>query len=88
MRQEDLPRNDYHMITRNIDWTRGQPYVWRSEDLSALLASDFCFARKFDLDIDAGAVQVVVRHLRVRGEKIRDAGYFPAAFLQEKDLHF
>ena len=75
-------------MARNIDWTRGQPYVWRSEDLSALLASDFCFARKFDLDIDAGTVQVVARHLTVRGEKTRDTCYSPAAFLQEKDLHF
>ena len=83
-----LPEGDYRAAARNIDWTRGQPYVWRSEDLSALLASDFCFARKFDLDIDAGAVQVVARHLMVRGEKTRDACYFPAAFLQEKDLHF
>ena len=63
MRQEDLPRNDYHMITRNIDWTRGQPYVWRSENLSELLASDFCFARKFDWAADAAVIKSIEAYL-------------------------
>ena len=83
-----LPEGDYRAAARNIDWTRRQPYVWRSEDLSELLASDFCFARKFDLEIDAGAVQAVARHLTAREGKTRDACDSPAAFLREKDLHF
>ena len=66
MRLEDLPRNDYHMITRNIDWTRGQPYVWRSEDLSELLASDFCFARKFDWAADAAVIKSIEAFLLER----------------------
>ena len=35
---------------RAIDWTRGDPYVWKKEDLSLLLESDDLFARKFSSD--------------------------------------
>ncbi|MDD3036333.1 beta-1,6-N-acetylglucosaminyltransferase [Bacteroides sp.] len=35
---------------RAIDWNRGDPYVWRMEDLSLLLESDDLFARKFSSD--------------------------------------
>ncbi len=32
---------------RAIDWNRGDPYVWRMEDLPSLLESEDLFARKF-----------------------------------------
>lgn len=45
---------------REIDWERGDPYVWRLEDADRLAASDCFFARKFSsahfdiiTDIDA-----------------------------------
>lgn len=39
---------------RCIDWERGEPYVWRSEDFGILKQSEALFARKFsskDMDI-------------------------------------
>lgn len=33
---------------REIDWTRGQPYVWHRDDFTELKASPCMFARKFD----------------------------------------
>ncbi len=44
--------NDMHGNMRFIDWTRGEPYVFRISDLSELLNSDLLFARKFDEKVD------------------------------------
>ena len=33
---------------RAIDWERGNPYVWKMEDLQYLLETEHLFARKFD----------------------------------------
>lgn len=43
---------DYHGIAREIDWYRGAPYVWKSEDFDYLMHSERMFARKFDQTID------------------------------------
>lgn len=48
---------------RAIDWTRGEPYIYRAEDVDELLASGDLFGRKFDENIDRGAVEKVVAHL-------------------------
>ena len=32
---------------RAIDWTRGNPYVWKNSDVDILLSSPYLFARKF-----------------------------------------
>ncbi|MBR5406833.1 MAG: hypothetical protein IK111_04215 [Lachnospiraceae bacterium] len=45
--------NDYYSTTREIDWYRGSPYVWRSEDFDYLMKSDRMYARKFDLSVDS-----------------------------------
>lgn len=37
---------------RAIDWKRGNPYVWRMEDLPGLLDSRMLFARKFSTEVD------------------------------------
>ena len=42
--------------TRAIDWERGNPYVYHSEDVEALLASPSLFGRKFDQRVDPAAV--------------------------------
>lgn len=40
--------DDYLAILRKIDWKRGEPYTWQSEDLEELLHTKCLFARKFD----------------------------------------
>ena len=37
--------------TRMIDWNRGRPYIWKSEDKEELLSSEALFARKFDSEV-------------------------------------
>jgi hypothetical protein len=41
---------------RLIDWERGAPYTFRSEDYEELMKSEMCFARKFDAKVDAGII--------------------------------
>lgn len=53
--------NDNHTIMRYIDWNRGEPYIWRSQDFSELINSDFLFARKFDSNIDADIIERITR---------------------------
>ena len=49
---------DYKSITREIDWHRGSPYVWKNEDFDFLINSERMFARKFDQRTDA---QIITR---------------------------
>lgn len=51
--------DDKHAIMRLIDWKRGKPYVFRSEDYEELTASDMLFARKFDSALDPGIIERV-----------------------------
>jgi hypothetical protein len=37
---------------RYIDWNRGKPYVWKTEDFEDLINSHYLFARKFDYEQD------------------------------------
>jgi len=37
---------------RYIDWSRGNPYIWRNKDYDELINSDYLFARKFDYNTD------------------------------------
>lgn len=39
--------NDYHSCLRYIDWNRGKPYTFTSDDFEELINSDYLFARKF-----------------------------------------
>jgi hypothetical protein len=48
---------------RAIDWERGGPYTYRQEDVAGLLDSPMLFGRKFDVCVDAAAVQAVVSAL-------------------------
>lgn len=46
------PEDEYLSCMRYIDWTRGTPYVFRSNDFGELIHAKGFFARKFeDLDI-------------------------------------
>lgn len=42
---------------RLIDWGRGRPYIFRSEDYEELINSPYLFARKFDENIDGQIIQ-------------------------------
>ncbi len=55
--------NDHFACVRLIDWERGNPYVWRSEDFDILKASPCMFARKFDLNTDRQIIDRVLKEL-------------------------
>lgn len=52
-------RSHSEQALRAIDWERGSPYVYRKNDVAALLDSDCVFARKFDLAVDPAAVAAI-----------------------------
>lgn len=60
--------NQYHSCLREIDWTRGTPYIWHREDYDELSRSDSLFARKFDEKIDAKIIDLIVN--KVINEKM------------------
>lgn len=49
---------------REIDWQRGQPYVWRTEDYEQLIASQCMFARKFDVKVDSEIISKIINHIK------------------------
>ena len=57
--RDSIVKNYY----RAIDWERGSPYVYRREDVPALLASPAFFARKFDAAVDPEAIRLVAEQL-------------------------
>lgn len=46
--KKGIENDDYIACLRYIDWTRGNPYVWKIEDYNRLINSNYLFARKFD----------------------------------------
>lgn len=44
---------------REVDWKRGNPYVWKTSDLDYLVKSSMLFARKFDINEDKHIVYKV-----------------------------
>lgn len=42
-----------------MDWKRGNPYVFRLEDLNELLTCNKIFARKFDQTIDNKIIDAI-----------------------------
>ena len=55
-------KGDYRSCLRYVDWTRGDPYVFRNEDYDELIASEYLFARKFDYQSDKEICERIVRH--------------------------
>lgn len=52
--------NDNEPVSRRlIDWKRGNPYVFRKEDISMIKSSNCLFARKFDNDIDSDIISEI-----------------------------
>lgn len=50
--------SEYDSCLRCIDWNRGNPYVWKKEDVDSLLESSGLFARKFS-EKNMDAVQLI-----------------------------
>lgn len=44
---------------RLVDWTRGNPYIWRYADLHTLQESSKLFARKFDSQVDRAIIDAL-----------------------------
>lgn len=51
--------NDHHNILRSIDWNRGTPYTYQSQDFWELRKSPNLFARKFDEDVDGKIIKEI-----------------------------
>ncbi len=60
--------DNYQSIMRNIDWQRGNPYVWRMEDYDKLIESNYLFARKFDEKVDRGIIERVSEYVNEYSE--------------------
>lgn len=60
--------NNYAMCLRKIDWNRGKPYIYRSEDFEELISSKMLFARKFDENVDFSIVSRITQYLTNRKE--------------------
>ena len=58
--------DNYATIQYCIDWHRGSPYVFTNDDFEFLVASNMCFARKFDWNIDQEIVRRIQEHVRDR----------------------
>lgn len=56
--------NNYAMCLRKIDWERGNPYVFRTEDYQELCSSKCFFARKFDWKIDRAIIEMLYDRLK------------------------
>ena len=67
----NIPESDYHSICRCIDWNRGEPYVWKTDDFDELITSDYLFARKFDINEDSKIIDLILSHVcnKQRDEK-------------------
>lgn len=58
--------DNYETIQYCIDWDRGSPYVFTRNDFDWLVASNMCFARKFDWNIDKGVIRRIIEHVQGR----------------------
>ncbi|MCI8486654.1 MAG: beta-1,6-N-acetylglucosaminyltransferase [Clostridia bacterium] len=56
--------DNYISCMRKIDWTRGCPYIYKSEDFDELIHSNYIFARKFSTDVDKKIVDLIYEYLK------------------------
>lgn len=49
---------------RYIDWTRGEPYTFKTTDYDELIKSDMLFARKFSTKVDKEIVDKIYNYVR------------------------
>lgn len=55
--------NGSNSILRLIDWKRGNPYIFRFENLEELKKSDCIIARKFDITVDSKIIMCLAQML-------------------------
>lgn len=53
--------NSPNAIVRLIDWSRGNPYVFKKEDFEEIKASKMLWARKFDCMVDSEIISLIQR---------------------------
>lgn len=58
-----IPIDKESMNRRFIDWKRGNPYIFRIEDLKLLQQSNCLFARKFDEEVDKKIIEDLVKYI-------------------------
>lgn len=51
--------NDHVACVRLIDWKRGAPYVFTSNDYLELTNNQLCFARKFNCEVDKKIIDLM-----------------------------
>lgn len=51
--------DNYIGCMRLIDWNRGNPYIWKTEDFKTIIKSEFMFARKFDMNKDKKIIELI-----------------------------
>lgn len=56
--------DDYMSIMRYIDWNRGEPYIFKSEDFNDLINSKYLFARKFSTKVDKKIIDKIYDHIK------------------------
>lgn len=49
---------------RYIDWNRGKPYTFKSEDYDDLINSEYMFARKFDYERDKELIEKILKYTK------------------------
>ena len=54
--------DEYKSCLREIDWKRGNPYIWKKEDKDILLNSNNMFARKFDENTDKEIMNIILEN--------------------------
>ncbi len=56
--------DDYMSIVRYIDWNRGEPYIFKSEDFDELINSKYLFARKFSTKTDKKIIDKLYNYIK------------------------
>lgn len=54
--------DDYDSCKRLIDWNRGNPYIFKTEDYNELVSSSCYFARKFDEKVDKKIIEKLIKY--------------------------
>ena len=56
--------DDFLAIKRYIDWQRGKPYTFRTDDFDELVNSKCFFARKFSTKVDKKIVDMIYNYVK------------------------
>lgn len=59
-----LEDDNYESCLRFIDWNKGNPYIFRTEDFKSLMESPQLFARKFDMKTDPRVIEMLIHSIK------------------------